>query len=929
MAHHRAGQWEAAERLYQSVLQAHPGHPDAHHNLGVLKFSQGQPQAGLPHLKAALQANPKQAQYWASYAEALANVGQAEAALRLMGQGVQYGLDSETIRQLAARLRAVTPAGAPDDQRANALLALFQAGNTAQAEPLAQAMVRDFPQYPLGWKLLAALAKQLGRPQEALDLLHAAVALAPGDPEIHGNLGNTLKALGRLPEAESQYRQALQLAPEYFEVHVNLGNVLRELGRQSEAQDAYRVALRLHPDNAVVHNNLGLTLHELGQWAQAEISCRHATKLQPGLAEAHSNLGFILRDLERLPEAQASCLRALALKPNYAPAHNNLGNAQQAMGQLAQAEASYRQALALQPGYAKAFNNLGSVLHELNRPDDAEAALREALRIQPGYAEALSNLGAVLHDLGRSVEAMECLQLAMRNKPGQVESHNNLGILLNDLGRRDEAITSYQEALQLRPQHAESHNNLGIVLNDIGRQDEAIACFKLALQLRPQYAEAHNNLGTALKDLGQFDEALACFHRALDIKPDYPEAYDNLLFVLNYHPDKSAEQVFAAYLDYDRRFGHPPQRMPAAGAPQGETRQRLRVGYVSPDFRQHSCVYFLEPLLAGHDRRAFEVFAYAELAVEDATTARYKSYVDHWVPTRGMSNDVLAQRIRADGIDILVDLAGHTRGNRLPVFARRPAPIAASWLGFGYTTGLKAIDYFLTDTQVAPPGSEPLFSETPWRLDGPALIYRPAAAMGEAGPLPALENGCVTFGTLTRSIRINHKTVRAWVAILQQVQGSRLIINSGDFRSRQRQDEMAEQFVKLGIARERLLIGHTPAWDVLRQMDIGLDCFPHNSGTTLFESLYMGVPFVTLADRPGVGRLGSSILHGLGQPHWVADNEADYAARAVALATDLPALGTLRAGLRQQMQRSALMDETSHVRRVEAAYRMMWERHIG
>jgi predicted O-linked N-acetylglucosamine transferase (SPINDLY family) len=322
-----------------------------------------------------------------------------------------------------------------------------------------------------------------------------------------------------------------------------------------------------------------------------------------------------------------------------------------------------------------------------------------------------------------------------------------------------------------------------------------------------------------------------------------------------------------------------------------------------------------------------EVYAYAEWVREDAVTERYKRYVDHWVPTRGLTDVAMATRIRADGIDILVDLAGHTAKNRLSVFARKPAPVSVSWLGYGYTTGLTAIDYFLTDDAGAPSGSEPLFSERPWRLATPGYAYRPAEGMGDVSPLPALIKGYVTFGTLSRSVRINHRTIRVWSALLKRVGGARLVIDSRNFKEAAMQEVLAEKFAAHGIGREQLEIGwHCPPWEVLRSMDIGLDCFPHNSGTTLFETLYMGVPFVTLQDRPSVGRLGSSILEGVGHPEWIARTEDEYVEIAVALASNLEKLADLRAGLRNEMEAGPLMDEPGFARKVEAAYREMWTR---
>jgi len=549
----------------------------------------------------------------------------------------------------------------------------------------------------------------------------------------------------------------------------------------------------------------------------------------------------------------------------------------------------------------------------------------------PGFAFGWSVLGAALTSLHRHAQALQPTQMAAQLMPGEAKVHYNLGKTLNELQRHAEAETSLRLALRLDSELTPAHYQLGLSLQAQGQSTEAEHRYRTVLLLDPLDAQAHNNLGIALNDQSRRDEAEECFRQALKMDPAFEDACSNLLFVLNYHPDKPAEKIYEAYEGYERQFAAPLRREWTTHARAPAAGRRLRIGYVSPDFKQHSVRHFLEPLLAAHDCSRVEVFAYAELAFEDAVTARYRTYCDHFILTRGMSDEALAARIRADAIDVLVDVAGHTAHNRLLVFARKPAPVLLSWMGYGYTTGLKAIDYLLTDEASAPADSEHLFSEAPWRLASTPYVYRPDAAMGEVSSLPALSNGFVTFGTLTRAIRINHRTVRVWAEILKRVPGSRLVIDSKNFQNASMQDAMAERFAEHGIARERLLIGcHSPPWDTLRSIDIGLDCFPHNSGTTLFETLYMGMPYVTLAGRPSVGRLGKSILAGLGQPEWLedwcADGEEAYIDKAVALASDLPALSRIRAELRPQMQRSALMDEAGFARRVEDAYTQMFAR---
>ncbi len=671
-------------------------------------------------------------------------------------------------------------------------------------------------------------------------------------------------------------------------------------------------------------NELGI-LFSQGRYAEMETAARRLTQRFPLHGMGWKVLGTILQWQGRGEEAVESLQKAASLLPRDAETYYNLGIALEKQGQLPIAEASYRRALEINPHFAVAFCNLGIVLQKQGRLSEAEACYRRTLEIQPDFDDGYNNLGTILKEQGQLSEAVACYRRALELKPHSAAVHNNLGTLFKEQSLPFEAEACYRHALAIMPDFVEAHNNLGTILNEQDRYSEAEACYRRALDLKPDYAEAFNNLGSTRKDQGRLSEAEACYRQALDLKPDYEDAFGNLLFVLNYHPDKSGEEIFSAYQEYDNRFGMPHRADWRDHPNSREVGRRLRIGYVSPDFRFHSVRHFLEPLLAHHDKQVVEVYAYAELTQEDAVTARYKRYVDHWIPTLGLSDEALADRIREDSIDILVDLAGHTGNNRLQVFARKPAPVSVSWLGYGYTTGLTAIDYMLTDAASVPVGSEGLLSEKPWRIETPNYVYRPAEGMGQVSPLPAVTRGFVTFGTLTRSVRINHRTVRVWSEILKQVDGARLVLDQKNFLDEGMQAALVAQFAAHGIARERLEIGyHSPPWDVLRGLDIGLDCFPHNSGTTLFETLYMGIPFVTLAGRPSVGRIGSSILIGAGHPEWIALTEEEYVTKAVALATDVLALASLRARLRAELEASPLMDEKGFARKVDAAYQEMF-----
>jgi protein O-GlcNAc transferase len=734
---------------------------------------------------------------------------------------------------------------------------------------------------------------QQGQAEQAMQAFRRAVELDPGNLGARINLGFVLNGREEFAEAKAVLQQAVELDPTNDDALYLLGTAELALDDEAAAMTSFRRALAVRPDFEPCRRDLCLILVRRGEHDAARRQAALGIEADPRAVELHTIMGDLHRQAGELDQAVASFRTAQLLLPTAAHVHASLGEALQERGNLPEALACYQRALQLDPKLAVAMLNMGLLLHRQGDLTEAVKIYRDALAVAPDHIEVLSNLGSALTGLQRLPEACEVLNKAIRLAPDHVGAHINLGIALWERSELDAALTSYRRALALRPDHA----------------------------------AAHGNLATVLQALGEHDAAIASYRSALSIEPDFADAQNNLLFTLNYQPDKSAQEIFADYREYDERVGVPLRSTWRKHSNSRDATKRLKVGYVSPDFRKHSVRHFLEPLLAHHEKRLVEVFAYAELSVEDELTARYRSLVDQWVPTIGLSDEALAERIRADGIDILVDLAGHTAKNRLRVFARKPAPVSISWLGFGYTTGLSAIDYFLTDGVNAPEGSEDLFAEQPWRVATPVCAYRPAEGMGHVSSLPAQDRGFVTFGTLTRAVRINHRSIRVWSQMLHRVPGSRLVVDSMNYRDARVCTTLLDKFSAHGIGPERLQIGfHSPPWDVLRGMDIGLDCFPHNSGTTLFETLFMGVPYVTLAGRPSVGRLGSSILHGAGHPEWIAHSEDEYVDIAVALAGDLPKLAQLRAGLRAQMQASALMDEPGFARKVEAAYRQMFSR---
>jgi protein O-GlcNAc transferase len=700
-------------------------------------------------------------------------------------------------------------------------------------------------------------------------------------------------------------------------------------GRLAEAEACYRRVLAAQPSHAVAYSNLGITLKDQGRLDEAVAAYRQAIGIKPDYALAHSNLGNALKDQGKLDEAVAAFRQAIGIKPDYAVAHYNLGNALKGQGKLDEAVTAYRQAIGIKPDYAEAHSNLGIGLSRQGKLAEAVASYQRALALKPDYAEAHGNLGIALADQGKLAEAVASYQRALALKPDYAEAANNLGNALRDQGKLAEAVASYQRALALKPDYAEAANNLGNALRDQGKLAEAVASYQRALTLKPDYAKAHSNLGIALTDQGKLAEAVASHQWALAAKPDYAEACSNLAFCLIYWDKVTATELFAAHRDWNERFGRPVS-VSAAYANKCEPGRRLKVGYVSPNFRQHSIAYFIEPLLREHDRQAVDVHCYAEVAAPDAVTARLQAYSDHWLVTVRLSDDYLAERIRTDGIDILIDLAGHTGENRLRVFARKPAPVQVTWLGYPNTTGLEAIDYRLVDAVTDPVGEADAWaSETLVRLEGGFLCYGGLKDAPEPTVPPCLKTGTVTFGSFNNPAKVSAATFDAWATLLSRLPQARLLLKGAPFADAATRALFLARFAERGVAAERIelvawLPGAAAHLALYHRVDIALDPFPYNGTTTTCEALWMGVPVVTLRGDRHAGRVGASLLSQIGLTDLIANSVEEYLEIALTLARNPRRLDDLRRTLRLRIATSPLCDGRAFARKMEAAFRTMW-----
>ncbi len=875
------GRLDDAVQLLHSGLERCGNTADLHFYLGNIFHARGDYASAIASFRQATIAQPQRPEFHANLGLTLLNNGEIEHAAQ----------ELRTTIELAPHMV---------EAHVNLGSALLQLGDIDAAVVAYQnGLAIDASSVVLLNNLALALNTQKNW-EAAAQASKAALALAPGNAESHFNLGNALQGQKNFKEAIASYRQALEQDGSNISYLNNLGGALRTAGEYEGALACYRRILEMHSDlervRADALNNAALTLISMGRHEEAIEKLQQAISLAPGFVDVHFHLGSVLYERKKYAEALPVLQTALKIDPTHTAAAIKLASTYRAMGRLDDALATIRQAIAKAPDHAEAHGVQGDILQTMGMLPQAEASFREALRLD--------------------------------NK--MVMGYCNLGIALHKMHRNDEAIVCFQRALDIDRDNVSVLSHLAHTSKDTKQFEQAIAYVKRALEIQRDFEGGYALLADIQLAYGKLEQARDSYRQELELYPESLNARSAYLFMLNFLSDMPASTALEEAKTYGRLASQHARKF-EHWLCSFNPKRPLRIGLVSGDFRDHPVGYFLENVLRALVDNAepkLQIFGYYNHFTNDGTTARIRSCCDIWRDVYSLNDEQLASQIHQDAIDILIDISGHTAHNRLPAFAWKPAPVQATWLGYFASTGVTEIDYLVADPWSVPPNADAHFTEQIWRLPETRLTFTAPTSQVDVSPLPALQNGHITFGCFNNLSKMTNQVVALWARMLHEIPDSRLFLKSLQLDADTARKEVIERFAIQGISADRLqLEGYTSRADYLtayHRIDIALDPFPYTGGTTTAESLWMGVPVFTLAGDRMIGRQGVGLLMNSGLSEWVADSEEGYLRAALAHARDIQRLAALRAGLRTQVLTSPLFDGKRLAIHLEAALRAMW-----
>lgn len=874
VAANRRGDIAAASAAFEAALRLDPDHVDALRLLGIIESGAGRPESGLARLARACVLEPTAGANHYTRFQALHALKREEEATDALASAVACS-DAE-----------------PDWQIELGLLQ-ERLGRMPEALATWRRAAAAFPDQAISWWNLARVLGDAGLDEERDAALQALDRAAHGSADSAFALGLFLQTEGPADRAAEFYAMALDRDPDHRASRLNLGAIQLQAGDTAGAIAAFSEIVDRYPEWPDGWLARGSARRIAGAFGDAESDHAHAVSLQPESFAARVQYAITLDATGKRVEAEAQLHAAIALQPNDREAHFVLGNVLLAQGQYDEAEAAYWRAVELggAQGDTDALLNLSSMQHRQGRFAESVGVLEEVLRRKPDYPEALANLGMVLREMERFKDAESCLL----------------------------------RAVELKPTLANAYINLANVYAGQGRNTEAEASARAALAIEPDNKDALVNLGNALQARGRIPEFVAIMRRILEIDASMAVAWGNLLFSLNYGEDTTASQLLELQRDFSKQF------TPAPGTgrtfSRSDGKKKLKIGYVSPDFRKHVVAFFFEPVLARHDRARFDVHCYYCNRDTDATTRRIRDLADVWREVGHLSPDDAERVMLDDGLDVIVDLAGHTANNLLHVLARRVAPVQVTWLGNPSGTGLENMDWRITDKWADPPPvADTQYVERLYRLPDAFLAFQPVPDSPPASlEPPNRRNGHVTFCSFNNFVKITDGAIKLWADIMSAVPDARLKIKTLALRDEALQRDTLARFERQGFDVGRLdLLGptgsHREHLMTYSNVDIALDTFPYHGTTTTCEALWLGVPVVTLAGNRHASRVGVSLLTSIGCEELIASTPEEYVSIAVALANDPDRLALYRQTLTRRLAESPLGDLDRLTHQLETAY---------
>ena len=797
VAAHKAGHFKEADRYYTAILKAHPKHPDANHNIGLIAVELGQTIDSLPFFEMALKVNPKIVQYWLSYINALINLNRFNEAEAAFSKAINTGVKEKDIFQIKQKLDR---------------LIKVSNKNSQSRCPSEKEM-----------KILTKFRSQ-EQFEQALNEATNLLLLFPNSVTLYNIIGSINRDLGKFGAAIKAYKKAIEQQPDYADPYYNLGNVLQNQGKQDQAIEAYKKAIRIKPDFAWAQNNIGVVLQDQGRLNQAVKAYKKAIEIQPDFADPYFNLGVVFQDQGKLDKAIKTYKKALGVKPDNALAYNNLGNA------------------------------------------------------------------------------------------------------LKDQGNLNEALDAYKKAIEIQPDYADPYYNLGNALRDQGKQDEAVKAYKKAIEIQPDFADACNNIGNMLSDQGNIEEAIEAYNRTISMNPHHFKAYSNLIFFLaqiELVDSKFLEKITKSYNKATsskvKRSFHHKKSFPS---------QKLRVGFVSGDMRDHPVGYFLQNLFKYINKEKVEIYVYSNSTNYTKLTYSLKKFTAFWRNITNISDHEAAEIIYNDTLDVLIDLSGHTALNRLPVFAYKPCAIQASWLGYFGSTFLNEMDFIIGDSFVTPLEKSKDFYEKIALLEHCYLCFAAPNFELPVSNTPALENKIITFGCFNHSRKLNSNVISTWSRILINVEKSKLLLK-GDSYTKDSIDKILHEFSLNNIDASQLMFeGQCSREDLLKsydRVDISLDPFPYPGGTTTCEAIWMGVPTITMKGSSFLSSVGETIAVNSGHGNLCAETTDKYIELAVQLSGDISTLNANRLQRRSNVIKTPLFDGLSFAKDFQRLLEVMIE----